>query len=323
MTAVAPCNTSSPDDWPVAWKVIGTPRRAMQPPEPMPVGSISEVRERPLGHPDSDLSGGPLDFLFTNCVRSPCKNVWEDAEAVPTDSNTQYVTRTFHWRPEDFPLEVATYMQCEEPWQSASPPHLAGFRTRPRALVFTGGRLIQPHRIQQRSADEEPADMLDEESSLHEELGGLKDMSTKEDAVSAVAGGFGGSHACSRATSSCGGPQSEEATAPDTKKAASTESAEASWNPDWSILEPPALVMPWPVVDRGGGQTPASPTEAIGPADMMVDGSTLPTHGSSLGESSNDEVRTLRERVEALQKENELLRAAGEAPAASVTLPVS
>lgn len=102
-----------------------------------------------------DDGAGPLNFLFDNCSRTRCAEGTNDHDTIVVDDNGEMVTRTFHWRPEDFPLEVATYMQCDTAWDGG------GFKT---------GRGFS-HKLQPVGADDfEDADMLDEEEDLEEEL---------------------------------------------------------------------------------------------------------------------------------------------------------
>jgi len=64
----------------------------------------------------------PIDFLFAGCGESGLPVVSHEEVPAPTiqvlraapSERTPIVSRTFHWAPGDFPLEMATYMQCEE-----------------------------------------------------------------------------------------------------------------------------------------------------------------------------------------------------------------
>merc|ERR1712217_224776 len=67
---------------------------------------------------------------------------------------------TWRWNPEDFNLEVATYMQCEEPWEA--PPRFNA-PVALKARGFTAGRAGKPIRIPQHVPDDGPEDILDDD----------------------------------------------------------------------------------------------------------------------------------------------------------------
>lgn len=116
---------------------------------PMPVGSSYSVL--PVG----DESGATWDFFFDNCIRSSGEHP-NEIDTIPCDDNgpQDMVTRTFHWKPEDFPLEMATYMQCDAPWDGK------GFKT---------GKGMS-HKLQPLPADDyDGGDMLDEEEDIEAE----------------------------------------------------------------------------------------------------------------------------------------------------------
>jgi len=89
---------------------------------PMGMMGASELeRERQMMTDDDDASpsdgvfGLGLNGALDACMAAP------DGEADAEDDSA--VTRTFYWKPEDFPLEVATYMQTEDAWNSRSALH--------------------------------------------------------------------------------------------------------------------------------------------------------------------------------------------------------
>jgi len=141
------------------------------------------------GSPSAEQPIAGMDFFFDACVRSPCNNeLVEDVDTISQEDHVggtvvddgKYVTRTFHWRPEDFPLEVATYMQSEEPGESTQTENdriMAQMRTKAMASRYRAQNAVQdvpgrrctaqPSRV---AADDEPDDMLDDEFSMQEDM---------------------------------------------------------------------------------------------------------------------------------------------------------
>lgn len=258
-----------------------------------------------------DQSRNPLDFLFTTCVRSHCHPDLEEEElethddegGSPRDRDETYVTRTFHWKPEDFPLEIATYMQCEEPW---SPDVIL----RQNVVARPQAGKMRSCRVKQLSADNLPAaEMVEDDCQKEAETLTAPTMP----------------NASSSSDSLCGDLAGEEAV----DAADFVDGHEDDWIPDWSHLQPPPPPSPPPTplvtpgstpeeleVDVGRSCETAGPTARIPatwtPLDAKPDpgSSSAPTHAQM-----EAEVQLLREQVKALRHENELLRSAPPASA--------
>lgn len=214
-----------------------------------------------------------MDFS-DSCMRGPCASHFiEDVDQIPVDNNgdqnsedDKYVTRTFHWTMEDFPLEVATYMQCEEPWETDPDDDQRMVAMRARAKANASSRL-QPDllagrrcsgKLDQAAADDVPDDMLEDELSVKEGLAARR--APRERSASSSRGRGAGpfqsattaapqpvSAACARmakaetlATSSAAG------TAPvpthdllDVDEPAPGDKSN-DWSADWSAFAPPA-----------------------------------------------------------------------------------
>lgn len=75
-------------------------------------------------HPTQDAPpvSSPIDFLFASCGESALPSASQTEVPIPRiqalnaapSERTPIVSSTFDWAPGDFPLEVATYMQCED-----------------------------------------------------------------------------------------------------------------------------------------------------------------------------------------------------------------
>mmetsp|Transcript_71613 Transcript_71613/g.142107 ORF Transcript_71613/g.142107 Transcript_71613/m.142107 type:complete len:234 (+) Transcript_71613:58-759(+) len=74
---------------------------------------------------------------------------------VESDRKERHV-KTFHWKAEEVGLEVATYMQCEEPWKSDLHLLQGGLRTHPWDLGFRSSNRESPRQC--RPDDEAHAD---------------------------------------------------------------------------------------------------------------------------------------------------------------------
>lgn len=209
----------------------------------------------------------PMGFLFTACVRDPGHDRLEevpdtsgrcDGQCAAEESDDEYVARTFHWKPEDFPLEIATYMQCEEPWKPETLPYRQNVSVSPKV-----GKALQSCKLRPLCADDLP--------SMAEEVDGGIASADEAEAEEGLAG--------------------------------EAEESDGGWTPDWSLLQPP----PPPPADAGDGiHLPGCPLEPEPHAQLP---------GFPDAEAMADEVRQLRETVRALQRENELLRAAPSAAA--------
>lgn len=209
----------------------------------------------------------PLEFLtFTECMSNPCEGI-VDAIAVENTRNSKPVTRTFQWRPEEFPMEDGTYMQCEEPWESATPP--ARLRA---AGVFKAGRAGPPLRIMQRHMDDDVDDMLDDEESAalgnEGEAGvprgsdNLPDMQQPKlidlDPSNATLEGFQSDPVIAATGSSAGLPPSVVVgntplvsdSASEQRSCIEPVEAAPAWNADWMVL--PEKLPPAPASDSVG-----------------------------------------------------------------------
>eukprot|EP00929_Paragymnodinium_shiwhaense_P058667 TRINITY_DN29394_c0_g1_i1.p1 TRINITY_DN29394_c0_g1~~TRINITY_DN29394_c0_g1_i1.p1 ORF type:complete len:355 (-),score=95.79 TRINITY_DN29394_c0_g1_i1:92-1156(-) len=85
------------------------------------------------------------DGLLGACGAVDCQGMQEDKEM--EEEEQSYVTRTFYWRPEDFPLEVATYMQAEEPYHA----------TRNMAIIQGANAMANAQRYQTDSSSSSPS----------------------------------------------------------------------------------------------------------------------------------------------------------------------
>jgi len=180
---------------------------------------VRRHRRRPLEQKPSsfvieECNPGMFGNLIPSCVDAKTS---EEIRISPLDDEDgdRYVARTFHWRPEDFQLEVATYMQTDEPWQSESPPHQTGGR----GTCFKAGRPDRGDaaRVRPIQLDDEPLDMLDEEvTGETDEVGTEVAPST-----SSRAAGTGGGTSDAVATNGVPAPASD------------------AWCANWTILEPP------------------------------------------------------------------------------------
>merc|ERR1740121_3355494 len=100
------------------------PRTAVAEDRPLVTVVSTSAAERAAANPikaaatarDGSAPLDPMSFL-QRCSQHSCLRDFETVEN-EEDSEDAGVTRTFRWRPEDCPVEDATYMQCEEPWQA-------------------------------------------------------------------------------------------------------------------------------------------------------------------------------------------------------------
>mmetsp|Transcript_69749 Transcript_69749/g.151761 ORF Transcript_69749/g.151761 Transcript_69749/m.151761 type:complete len:358 (-) Transcript_69749:126-1199(-) len=192
--------------------------------------------------------------IFDSCNISDCR---QSVEEIGHDRDEDsYVTRTFYWRAEDFPLEVATYMQCEEPWaqREAAANNLAG-RYGLRATLPR----IRVSQVAKVCADDVPNDMLEndddcpkvtsETSNAHQQqkvspeapledtfLSGARQPRMQDDGlVSLEEDGRPDQLAPAPPEPSVSKRQAPPQQLPD----------EEDWDADWSVLAPPvALVAP-------------------------------------------------------------------------------
>lgn len=319
----------------------------------LPLGSEQTPTATERG-PDSPTrppgQGGPLDFFsFAECMRNPCETMAEAFETVPTSDEPRYVTRTFHWRPEDFPIEDGTYMQCDEPWESDLPPHRTGERA---GVAFKAGKIGQPFKVMQHVAD--PVDDIfdddcevdaTEEAPTHSGLAcaftssALIDLEVSNSNSEARNGGLAD---IAVVTQLAGSPSGLH----DSMQAASTT---PEWCADWSdfapvaadnssaLMQEPTLVdMPAStvystnLVDVLAASFPSGPAEVMpavaAPAFMPSPVNHIGVAAAALGEGTvnhigvagaplgADEVTRLREQLRALQIENEALKGSSPIP---------
>jgi len=249
-----------------------------------PVGEVarpSPPKTRGVKDADAPQTSRVVALLLGNCISSHeprgCEEQLEvpdldDLQDRPWGREEKLFVSTFHWRPEDFPLEIATYMQLEEPWSPERQVH--------RRTVLPPDGCRRPEgfsKVRQLCADN-PLNMLEEETNFS----APPRASTTRQGCSGAA-----------MPAAFSDQQAEWAASPTDSAEPTAESDDDGWQPDWSLLDDKLLVA-----DAGGAVSAAA----------AAPGTAEPEHGCSL--TVEDEVALLREQVKALRRENDLLRAA-------------